>query len=74
MPPKRLARWLASSTALPSPGSGRRKSGSVVVPAWRSAIAAAPAALFFQRAEIRSYKPTSPVGEKTMKATNSRPK
>ena len=74
IPPKLLARPVATSTSSGPPRVGCRKSGSVTRPGRRSAIAASSSTDLRQRAVARSYKPTRPVGEKTMKATNSRPK
>ena len=50
-----------------------RKSGSDTSPALRADMAASSATVLRKGASSFSATPTSPVGENTMKATNSRP-
>ncbi|CAM5215596.1 hypothetical protein BTHI11S_03575 [Bosea thiooxidans] len=73
MPPKLLARPFAVRI-VPSPAScGFMKAGSSTAPALRADIAASSAGCLRNGLSSRWPTPTSPSGEKTMKATKSRP-
>ncbi len=74
MPPNDFASPDTSMIAPSKCAAGLRKAGNATSPDCRLAIAASSATVFLQRRATRSYRPTSPSGEKTMKATNSRPK
>ena len=75
MPPKAFARSRASSTTPPSCGACFRNAGSGTPCSMaRADIAAASTTLGLNGSVTRRHMPTSPVGEKTMKPTNSKPK
>jgi len=74
MPPKLLK---IPSTVKIAPcrcAVGFRKAGSSTLPACRPAMAASSTVFAANGAQSRSPKPTRPVGENTMKATNNKPK
>ena len=74
MPPKLLTMWRAESTGLLSMCDlGRRNSGSGSTSMRRADIAASSIIFLRNGAISRSPTPTRPVGENTMKATNTRP-
>jgi len=73
MPPKLLTIWRAVSTAPSTWDFGRRNSGSGSTSIRRADIAASSTVFLRNGASSRSPTPTRPVGENTMKATNTRP-
>ena len=73
MPPKLLTMWRAESTAPSMWDSGRRNSGNGRTSIRRADIAASSVVFLRNGAISRSPTPTRPVGENTMKATNTRP-
>ena len=73
MPPKLLTMWWADSTGPSTWDVGRRNSGSGSTSMRRADIAASSTSFLRNGASSRSPTPTRPVGENTMKATNTRP-
>ena len=65
--------WWAASTAPSTWDFGRRNSGSGSTSMRRADIAASSTVFLRNGAINRSPTPTRPVGENTMKATNTRP-